>query len=123
MDRTALVLTRDEWQAYHPGARVDQELVAARWERAWQVARGAAEILRRQFGATQVIVFGSLACRECFSPWSDIDLAALGIPPDLFYRAVAAVTGISSEFKIDLVAPEDCQPTLRQAIEREGIIL
>jgi predicted nucleotidyltransferase len=123
MDRTALVLTRDEWQAYHPGARVEPDRDLARWERALEVARVAADVLRRRFGATQVVAFGSLVCQDCFGPWSDIDLAARGIPSDLFYRAVATVTGISAEFKIDLVAPEDCRPALRRAIEREGITL
>jgi predicted nucleotidyltransferase len=70
-----------------------------------------------------VVAFGSLAHRDGFTLWSDIDLAAWGIPPDAFYRAVAAVTGISSEFKIDLVAPEDCPPSLRRVIEREGVSL
>jgi hypothetical protein len=58
---------------------------------------------------------------DWFTRWSDIDSAAWGIPPDAFSRAVAAVTGLSAEFKIDLVDPEDCRPALRQAIDREGI--
>jgi hypothetical protein len=33
------------------------------------------------------------------------------------------MTGSSPEFKIDLVAPEDCSPTLRHAIEQEGVVL
>jgi predicted nucleotidyltransferase len=83
----------------------------------------AAEVLRQQFGATRVVAFGSLARRDWFTPWSDIDLAAWGLPPGAFYRAVAVVTGISPEFKLDLVAPEDCQPSLRHVIEREGVAL
>jgi len=58
-----------------------------------------------------------------FGPWSDIDLAAWGIPGNQFYRAVAAVSGISSDFKVDLVDPEDCRPAVRQMIEPEGIDL
>jgi predicted nucleotidyltransferase len=91
--------------------------------RAWSVARTAAEVLRRRFGATRVVAFDSLARRDWFTPWSDIDLAAWGIPPDAFHRAVAAVTGISSEFQVDLVAPEDCRPALRQVVEQEGVSL
>jgi predicted nucleotidyltransferase len=87
------------------------------------VARRAAQVLRRRFGASKVIVFGSLAHEEWFSAWSDIDLAAWGIPPDRFYSAVAAITGLSSAFKVDLVDPETCRPTLRAAMEREGIEL
>lgn len=123
MTKTALALTREGWQAYRPGARFDQEQVSERWERAWDVARAAADVLRQRFGATHVVAFGSLARRDWFTSWSDIDLAAWEIPSHSFYRAVAAVTGISSEFKVDLVAPEDCQPALRRAIEQEGVVL
>jgi predicted nucleotidyltransferase len=69
------------------------------------------------------VASGSLAHRDWFTPWSDIDLAVWDIPPDLFYRAVAAVAGLSPEFKVDLVAPEDCQPALRRVIEQEGVAL
>ena len=123
MGKTALELTREEWRTYQPGAKAGQHQVRERWERAWGVAQAAAEVLREQFGATRVVVFGSLARRDWFTPWSDIDLAAWGISPGAFYRAVAVVTGISSEFKLDLVAPEDCQPSLRHVIEREGVAL
>ena len=123
MGKTALALTQEEWQAYRPAARIDHDQASDRWERAWRVAHTAAEVLRQQYGATRVVVFGSAARREWFTPWSDIDLAAWGIAPDAFFRAVAAVTGISPEFKVDLVAPEDCQPALRHSIEREGVAL
>jgi predicted nucleotidyltransferase len=123
MAKTALDLTREEWQAYRPGTRATQAQAQERWERAWRVAQAAAELLREQFGATRVVVFGTLARREWFTPWSDIDMAAWGISPSAFYRAVAEVTGISSEFKLDLVAPDDCQPSLLQVIEQEGLAL
>jgi predicted nucleotidyltransferase len=123
MSRTALDLTRDEWQAYRPGAAPDQEQLLERWQRAWIAARMAADVLRRRFGATRVAAFGSLARRDSFTPWSDIDLAAWDIPPDSFYRAVAVVAGLSPEFKVDLVAPEDCEPALRRVIEQEGVAL
>lgn len=123
MGKTALDLTREEWRAYRPGGKPGGTQVRERWERAWRVARAAAKVLHEQFGATRVVAFGSLAHRDAFTLWSDIDLAAWGITPGVFYRAVAVVTGISPEFKVDLVAPEDCQPTLRHVIEREGIAL
>ena len=123
MGKTALDLTREEWQAYQPGNKPGGTQVGERRERAWRVARAAAKVLREQFGATRVVAFGSLAHRDGFTLWSDLDLAAWGIAPGAFYRAVAVVTGISPEFKVDLVAPEDCQPTFRHVIEREGVAL
>ena len=123
MSKTALDLTRDEWQAYQPDAKLDQEQLSGRWQRAWSTAHLAAGVLRQRFGATRVVAFGSLTRREWFTPWSDIDLAVWDIPPDAFYRAVATVTGLDPEFKVDLVAPEDCQPALRRVIEQEGVAL
>ena len=88
-----------------------------------RTARQAARLLRRDFGAHKVVLFGSLAAAERFLPWSDIDLAAWGIPAEQYFRAVAAVTGLSAEFKIDLVDPADCKPGLAAAIEHEGVEL
>ena len=123
MTKTALELTVAEWQAYRPYREPDEQQTAEQWKRAWKVAQSAARLLREQFGARRVVVFGSLTRREWFTPWSDIDLAAWGIPAQSFYRAVAKVTGLSSEFKIDLVDPESCRPALRRIIDREGIEL
>lgn len=123
MARTALDLTAEELQAYRPDREPDERQMTERWERAWEVARTAARMLCERFGATRVVAFGSLAHRDWFSSWSDIDLAAWGIPSDQFYRAVAAVTGVSFDFEVDLVDPEDCRPAVRQFIEYEGIDL
>ena len=129
MARTALDLTMQEWQAYHPGGLRDgseglqgDKEADERRRQAWRVARRAGQMLREQFGASKVVVFGSLA-HGWFTPWSDIDLAAWGILPDRFYVAVAAVTGFSAAFRVDLLDPETCRPVLREALEREGVEL
>lgn len=123
MPKTALDLTREEWRAYQPSTQIGQDQSGGQYERAWRVAQAAAKVLRQQFGATRVVVFGSLTRRDWFTSWSDIDLVAWGISPEVFYRAVAVVADISAEFRLDLVAPEDCQPSLQDVIEREGITL
>jgi len=129
MARTAAEMSRQEWQAYHPAAAVerlaDQRKVetAKRRRQAWRVARRAAAMLRKEYGASRVVVFGSLATRNWFTPWSDIDLAAWDIPDDRFYSAVAAVITLSPAFKVDVVDPAECLPHLREAIEREGVDL
>lgn len=129
MTRTALDLTPEEWRTYHPDKAVEGAAVAraARQERrrrqAWRIARRAASLLRSEYGATRVVAFGSLVHDAWFTPWSDIDLAGWGIPPERFYSAVAAVTGLSSTFRVDLVDPDACRPTLRAALEREGVVL
>lgn len=123
MAKTALNLTPEELQNYRPVRKPEKPEAIERWKQARQTAQTAAHLLRERFGARRVVAFGSILRREWFTPWSDIDIAAWGIPPQKFYQAVAAVTGISSEFKIDLVAPEDCRPALSQIIEREGVDL
>ncbi len=123
MSRTALMLSAEEERSYRPGIHLDEGTAPERWEQAWEVARLAARVLRERFDATRVVAFGSLAHRAWFTPWSDIDLAAWGISADRFCRAVASVTGLSPEFEIDLVDPEDCRPALQQVIEREGVEL
>ena len=121
MARTALDLTREEWRAYRLPDDLHKDRADERWERAFEVARRAAELLRLRYDATRVMAFGSLVHRPSFTPWSDIDLAAVDIPDDAFFRAVAAVTGLSAEFEIDLVDLRTCRAALRQQIEQEGI--
>ena len=103
-------------------ARTSLDLTAEEL-RAWEVAQGAARLLRDSYSAGRVVAFGSLAHRAWFNPSSNIDLAAWGIPADQFYRAVAAVAGISPDLKVDLVEPDSCRPALRESIEHEGIDL
>ena len=79
--------------------------------------------MRKDFGASRVAVFGSLANRSNFTLWSDIDLAAWGILAERFYAAVAAVTGMSSEFKMDLVGANACKFSLRSEIDQKRIDL
>jgi len=128
-NRTALDMTTEEWKAYNPLLAIRQnqattrELLVKRRRRAIRVARRAAGLLRKEFSAGRVVLFGSLANRDGFTLWSDIDLAAWGIPPDQFYTAVATITGLSAEFKIDLIDPEFCKLSLRNAIEHAGVEL
>ena len=127
MARTALGITLEERDKYNPRMMLekrtdeDKERLAERFDEAWRLARDAASLLHHQYYAHRVVVFGSLVNADWFNDWSDIDLAAWGIPPEQFYTAVAAVTGLSEHFKIDLLDPDTCRPDLRQAIEKEGI--
>ncbi|MCX7707276.1 MAG: nucleotidyltransferase domain-containing protein [Anaerolineae bacterium] len=129
MTRTALDLSTQEWQAYRPGSLAGSQPIPQtptadrRRRQAWRVARRAAQLLRERYGASKVVLFGSLTHDAWFTSRSDIDLAAWGIPPECFYSAVATVTGLSATFKIDLVDGDACRSSLRTTIEREGIEL
>lgn len=83
-------------------------------------ARKAAELLKSEFGAKEVILFGSLARRVGFTLWSNIDLASRGIPSEKYLTAMDTVLYLSPEFKIDLVELETCLPAMRKSIEEEG---
>jgi predicted nucleotidyltransferase len=127
--RTALDIPPEEWKMYRPIPTILQRQSAThsqlerRRKRAMRVARQAASLLRKEFDAKKVVVFGSLAIPENFTLWSDIDLAVFGVPADRFYAAVAAITGISAEFKVDLIDAETCKVSLRDAIDQDGISL
>jgi predicted nucleotidyltransferase len=92
-----------------------------RYQKAWKIAKEAAAILKEKFGAKKVVDFGSLTRRTWFNRWSDVDLAVWGIPDHHFYAAVGSVTGLSTEFKVDLVDAESCAGSLRRAVECEGV--
>jgi predicted nucleotidyltransferase len=124
---TALRLTPQEIDIYRAAARRLQEQenreLAQREKRAWELAQRAAALLREQFGATRVMVFGSLTHEGCFTPWSDVDLAAWGISPDDTFRAIGAVMDIDAEIEVNLVDVKTCPPLLLVSIEREGVEL
>ena len=97
--------------------------VKARREKAWELARKAARLLRKQFHAKRVAVFGSLLYETRFTRWSDVDIAAWGIPSDQTFRAIGAVMDLDSSLEINLVDVNTCSPTLLKAIEQEAVDL
>jgi predicted nucleotidyltransferase len=80
----------------------------------------AAKLLKTEFGASEVILFGSLARRGSFSLYSDIDLAVRGIAPEKFFAASAAIERVDVNFQIDLVELETCPPAVLKKIEKDG---
>jgi predicted nucleotidyltransferase len=126
MPLTALDLSAEALKKYRPldairkrRAKFSAE-IASRRRRAMSAARKAAKLLKSEFGATEVILFGSLARRVGFTRWSDIDLASRGIPSEKYLTAMDTVLHLSPEFKIDLVELETCPPALLKSIENEG---
>jgi predicted nucleotidyltransferase len=104
---------RQRWQA-------EQAQLARRRERAWELARQAAEMLRRDFAAVRVVVFGSLVQEGRFTEWSDVDLAAWGLDSKNWLKAIGAVQRLSDEIELNVVDVGSCSPELLAAIEREG---
>jgi len=129
MAKTALDLKPHERQAYKPDKifklrTVEEERkIKTRRQNGWDLARKAANLLKSEFGAEKVLVFGSLLHVSSFTLWSDIDLSASGIAVDKYYTAVAAVADLSSSARIDLVDLESCRPSLRDTLYKEGVEL
>jgi predicted nucleotidyltransferase len=126
VSKTALDLSYEELKKYYPREAIrrrqviEKEELSKRRHRAMLTARKAADLLRREFDAKEVFVFGSLARRGYFTFWSDIDIAARGIQPSRFFEAVGVITGISSEFKLNLVDLETCSGSFRETVKTEG---
>ena len=109
---------------YRAGVRrrhqAEQRALAERERRAWDLAREAAALLCTEFHADRVVVFGSLIHPGCFTPWSDVDVAASGIDPPDTLRAMEAVHDLSDEIPVNLVDLAACKASLRAVVEREG---
>ena len=121
MTKTALELSPDEWKKYSPPKRTVTAEIKARFDSAWELIPELANILREEFGATKIKVFGSALYVDYFSLNSDIDLAVWDIPSELYFEAACRVDEYNDEFRVDLVDPRLCRPGLRSAIDREGI--
>ncbi len=123
----SIKLTPEEIAVYQAAAKRQwQESQAERRQRqkrAWELAWLAAALLKEHFNATKVMVFGSLVRDDCFTLWSDVDIAAWGISPDETLLAMEAVRDLDEIIEVNLVDVETCTPTLLANIEREGILL
>ena len=90
-------------------------------QQGWQAARKAANVLKEEFGAKRIVLFGSMLDPEHMTRHSDIDLAIWGISADDYLRAgVAAEKG--HHFSVDLIDAESAPPYLLEAIH-QGIEL
>lgn len=131
MARTVLDLSAEERTTIRERLRVHleseaparQKRVDARRKAAMKLARAAAAILREEFGATRVSVFGSLA-RADFNMISDIDLIVWGIPENRRAAAFLEVGGEREEpgsFGPDLVFAENASPELLESVRADHL--
>ncbi len=132
MARTASDLKKAGWPReeilkYRPWQAVDRykgkSQIIQRRQRAWEVAKQAAKLLKIRFGATRVKIFGSVAHGAWFTPRSDVDIYIEGLTVEAFSRAEAAIEKIDQGFKVDLLTPEECSEELLRRIEEEGVEL
>ena len=86
---------------------------------AWQDVKRITQVLRQQFGATGVFVYGSLV-KDRFTADSDIDIAVTGLAKERFYEAVAVVNDVCDRW-VDLKPIESLEPYFWQRIQSQGI--
>lgn len=127
MSQSIMELTHEEINVYRSAARrrlqAKQKGLARRWERASLVAQLAAAMLREEFGAHRVMMFGSLARRRGFHMRSDLDLAVWGLEERMYYRAVSRLLDLDPAIQVDLVMGENAPPALLAVIKAEGVLL
>ena len=99
----------------------NQSELKTRKDRAWKLARQAAKLLREKYNVKRVVVFGSLIHEGCFTKWSDVDIAAWGIPAHLTFRAIGDVLDLDKTQEINLVDVNTCQHSLLTLIELDGV--
>ena len=108
---------RERLDQHFQNRKVDEALL----QRAWHTAHRIAAMLYEDFEATKVAVFGSLAEKDSFSKWSDIDIAVWGIQGDTYLDAVWKTRHFSSEFKIDLINFHSAKGRFRERIQSQVV--
>jgi uncharacterized protein len=96
-------------------AAASEALASQAWEDAAQIA----QLLASEFGATQIIVFGSLVQGDRFDAESDVDLAVRGILPEDFFAAMAAANRISHQW-VDLKPIESLDSHFLKKVLKTG---
>jgi uncharacterized protein len=118
-------ITPEQMEIYRASARAREATLKmqleARRKHAWEVARRAALILKEEYGASRVVIFGSLLHAERFHWRSDIDLGVWDIQH--YFRAVARLMDLDPEIVFDLVPIEDARPGILTVIQQEGVDL
>ncbi|MGB7440727.1 MAG: nucleotidyltransferase domain-containing protein [Coleofasciculaceae cyanobacterium] len=109
-----------KFQAQSP---TQQHQLEQRRQEALAVARQCEQVLRDQFGVTQVILFGSVTGQ---SPWhknSDLDIAVTGLADQVWLKAYGELENLAPDWlKIDLVRLENVNAAVRDCILRKKVM-
>jgi predicted nucleotidyltransferase len=97
-----------------------QKLREERLEKAWRLVEVATTLLKEKFGVTKVMIFGSILHENCFTLWSDVDIAAWGISPTETFQAMGEVRELDDTIEINLVDINACSQQLKDKISQEG---
>jgi len=111
-------LPAEQMQQYILAARSRKQQRLAALEqhrgRGLAIAQTAAQLLKTEFDASRVVLFGSLLS-DTFHETSDIDLAVWELPEKSYFKAVGRLLSLS-EFEFDLVEVQYASPEILAAI-------
>lgn len=124
MKREKITITPSQMATYRATAQLrqqqEQQQLNLRRERACVVALQASLLLKEQFAAKEVILFGSVLNPKQFHQCSDINLAVWGLEESRYLRALACLLDLDYQFEVDLVMAEETRPELVATIIATG---
>ena len=95
-----------------------------RAQEAVSAAQECAHLLYENYGVRKVYLFGSLNEPERFHDRSDIDLVVDGLPPHLYFKALAELWRLLPPgMELDLIPFEDADSELHKRVLKEGVTL
>jgi predicted nucleotidyltransferase len=81
----------------------------------------AAKLLKKDFGATRVFVFGSLLDQTRYTKDSDIDIAVEGIAHEDYWKAWRIVDNFLADQCVDFIDINDLDDIFRNNIIHQGV--
>ncbi|ELS00005.1 nucleotidyltransferase family protein [Gloeocapsa sp. PCC 73106] len=99
-----------------------REYQLLRQQKGWFVARQSAQILKQEFRAKRVKLFGSMLYLKRIHRESDLDIAVEGLIDCQYFQAVTRLLDLS-DLSVDLVQVEHINTKLLTIINQEGVDL
>ena len=124
-ERQAQILARIQSDRQREPQRIEK--MRKRQKVGMKIAKQAAEILKTEFNASKVALFGSLLVPENMYERSDIDIAVWGLTKDQAFSAWGVVNSridLHGDFPhIDVVPVENAFPHIQRSIKRSHLEL
>ena len=104
--------------------QLKEQIEQDRRQDALKKAAKIAKILKENYGALQVILFGSLAWGNHFHEKSDIDIFVIGFPKESdYWGALGESEHLADPFPLSIVLEENAVPSLIERVKKEGVVL
>jgi uncharacterized protein len=126
---TALELGPEGWKPYaeaflrRRGPAERENIEIEERARTLSQVRELATMLKEKFGAKRVVLFGSMAHEDWYTPDSDIDIAVEGLSPEDYWRAWEELEDKIRDRPVDLIEIESASEPLKKSIDRYGVEL